>query len=208
MRYLISAFFVLIACVSCSNDTANQQVSRFYDDGRSRANVSVSSVMDSTSYDVPWSLSEEFTQLIKNNLASNKNFYLSSAEAVDSSLTNSDNPFDININWMKDRFENSEFLVFLELIKHDEEKNDNATNLEMTMRIRVVDVRAKEPKIILQECIDDNYYIAKGAIKTDYQNTVWGTDEYVNSRMGMAHNQLANDVAKRISEYIALAKSR
>jgi hypothetical protein len=206
MRYIAIVIFSFLALVSCND--SNKHVSRFYDDGRSRPSISVSSVIDSTSNELAWSLSEELTQLIKDGLSTNKNLYISSTSDVDESLTNSDNPFDNNINWMKNRFEQKEFLVFLELLKHDEIKKETYTNLDMNLRLRIVDVRAKEPKIILQECVSDNYYIAKGAIKSDYQNLVWGTPNYSNSRMGMAHKQLADHVASRISDYIALAKSR
>ncbi|KKL62258.1 hypothetical protein LCGC14_2187020, partial [marine sediment metagenome] len=146
--------------------------------------------------------------LIKSKLSNNKNLFLSSTEMMDESLTNTDDPFDVNVTWMKDRFDNSEFLVFLELLNHNELKKGTISNLEMSMRIRIVDVRAKEPKVILQECIDDNYYIAKGSIKENYQNTIWGSAEYANSRMGLAHKQLANEISERISDYIALSKSR
>jgi len=207
MRYIAIAIFSLLVFASCDKP-ANQAISRFYDDGRSRPVIAVSTVIDSTAYDLPWSLSEEFSHLIKNNLQNHKNLYLSSSDDIDSSLTNSDNPFDVDVSWMKDRFEPNEFLVFLELVRHDEMKKETITNLDMTMRVRIIDVRAKQPKVILQECITDNYYIAKGAIKADYQTTIWGSAEYQNSRMGMAHQQLARQIVARISDYIALAKSR
>ena len=194
--------------MSCNNSTTNNNVSRFYDDGRTRPVVAISTVIDSTSYDIPWSLSEELTHLIKKQLSSNSNLFLSSTEEMDSTLTNSDDPFDIDVTWMKDRFEQNEFLVFLELINHTEETKDAITNLDMGLRLRIIDVRGKNPKVILQETVNDNYYIAKGTIKEDYQNTIWGSAEYANSRMGMAHNQLANEVASRITDYIALSKSR
>lgn len=208
MRYIAITIFSFFVFVSCNNGSTNKNVSRFYDDGRSRPAIAISSVIDSSSYELPWSLSEEFTQLIRSDLSTNKSVFISSTNEIDESLTNTDNPFDLNIDWMKNRFEQKEFLVFLELLKHDEVKKENFTNLDMTMRLRIIDVRAKEPKIILQECINDNYYIAKGAIKADYQNVVWGSSDYSNSRMGMAHKQLAEQIANRILDYIALAKSR
>lgn len=208
-KYLALAIFSFFIFTSCSNNQDDSSMtSKYYDDGRARPVVAISSVVDSSTYDIPWSLSEELTYLIKNQLSNNKNLYLSSTEVMDENLTNTDNPFDVNISWMKDRFDNSEFLVFLELLNHRELKKDNISNLEMSMRIRIVDVRAKEPKVILQECIDDNYYIAKGSIKEDYQNTIWGSQEYANSRMGLAHKQLAKEISERISDYIALSKSR
>lgn len=207
MRYIV-AILSLLFFVSCSNDSSPKQVSRFYDDGRARPIISMGSVIDSSTYELPWSLSEELTQLIKSGVSSSKNVFVSSTNDIDESLTNTDNPFDSNIEWMKNRFDKKEFLVFLELLKHDETKNETNTNLDMCMRIRIVDVRAKEPKIILQETINDQYYLAKNSFKSDYQTVVWGSKDYSNSRMGMAHEQLANQITNRILDYIALAKSR
>lgn len=207
MRYIAITIFSLLIFVSC-NDSKNNQVSRFYDDGRSRPIVAVSPVIDSSSYELPWSLSEELTQLIFTNLSKNKNIFISSMSETEESLSASDNPFDADVDWIKNRFEKKEFLVFMELVKHNEIKKEHHTNLDMSIRLKIIDVRAKEPKVILQECVCDNYYIAKGPSKSDYQNVVWGSSDYLNSRMGMAHNQLANQIASRISDYIALAKSR
>lgn len=208
MRYFLVTILSFLVFTSCSDKQSDNNVSRFYDDGRARPVVAISSVIDSTSYDIPWSLSDELTHLITNQLSTNNNLFLSSTQEMDDSLTNSDNPFDVNIDWMKDRFEKEEFLVFLELLNHNELKKSNITNLDMSMRIKIVDVRGKEPKVILQECINDNYYIAKGSIKEDYQNIIWGSLEYANSRMGLAHKQLAKEITNRISDYIALSKSR
>ena len=68
MRYIAIAILLLVTFVSCNNSTTTNTASRFYDDGRSRPVVALSTVIDSTSYDVPWSLSEELTHLIKNQL--------------------------------------------------------------------------------------------------------------------------------------------
>jgi hypothetical protein len=210
---LRSTFIVIISAfvlASCSDSSQNDTVtsSKYYDDGRAKPVVAISSIVDSSNYDISWSLSEELSYLLKSKLSKNKNIFLTAPTEIDDVLTNSDNPFDVNINWMKERFQNHEFLVFLELLNHNELVKDNITNLEMSMRVRIIDVRGKEPKIVLQECVNDNYYIAKGSIKEDYQTATWGTLEYANSRMGLAHNQLTKELANRISDYIELSKSR
>ncbi|MBN2479165.1 MAG: hypothetical protein JXA94_02960 [Parachlamydiales bacterium] len=203
-------YFILLSLVlvSCKDNSTSQNVSRYYDDGRSRPVIGIGSVVDSTSYEVPWSISEELTQLVRNNLSKNKSLYLSSSDDIDASLTNSDNLFSANIDWMNSRFDKNEFVVFLELIKHHDIEKDNATNLDMSLRLRIVDIRSKTPKLVLQEVIKDNFYISKSSYKTDYTKTVWGSQEYENSRMGIAHKQLASQIADRISDYVSLSKSR
>ena len=56
--------------------------------------------------------------------------------------------------------------------------------------------------------IKESYFIPKTLIPTDYNTAVWGTDEFRNSPMGIAHAQLAQEIAARVSDYILLAKSR
>ncbi len=207
MRY-IALMCLAFIMFSCENTTSFTNVSKFYDDGRARPVVAVTHVVDSTSYDVPWSLSDEFSQLIRDNLANNPNLYLTDQAEIDQLVSSADNPFNPDIAWMKEKFDNNEFVVFLELIKHDDAKSSNVTNLDMSMRVKVVDVRSKEPKILLQETVNDNYYISKGSISSDYSLTTWGSEEFENSRMGMAHKQIAKEITSRISDYISLAKSR
>ena len=149
IKIIFSFLLLSLSFFSCNNNT--NEVSRFYDDGRAKPIIAISSVVDSTSYELPWSLSEELTHLIKSDLSKHKNIFLASSDDVDASITNTDNPFSTDIGWMKDKFDNNEFVVFLELIKHNEEARPNATNLDMSMRLRIVDVKSKKPKIIRSE---------------------------------------------------------
>jgi len=193
-----------IMFVSCDNSTST---SRYYDDGRSKPVLAINTVIDSTSYDLPWSLSEEFSNMITKNLSTNKNIYINDGETVDKLLA-SENPFTPDISWMKNKFNPNEFVVFLELIKHENQKEKNGTNLGMAMRLRIVDVRSTTPKVVLQESIKDNFFIAKGDFSENYQRVVYGSNEYKTTRMGMAHEHLAKHISDRISDYIALSKSR
>ena len=77
MRYFVIAIFSFFIFTACYNDSTTHTVSRFYDDGRSRPVIAISSIIDSTSYNLPWSLSEELTQLVKNNLSTNKKIFIS-----------------------------------------------------------------------------------------------------------------------------------
>ncbi|NGX56035.1 MAG: hypothetical protein K1060chlam5_00269 [Candidatus Anoxychlamydiales bacterium] len=207
MRYLALLILPLLI-VSCSNSNKTNAISKFYEDGRTRPIVAIAPVVDSTSYDVPWSLSDELTSLIRTNLSKNKSIFIADGDDVANTLTSLDNPFNPDISWMDDRFDQNEFIVFLELVKHTNSKVNKATNLDMIMRVKVVDVRGKKPKVILQENINDKYFIAKGNFKYDYNTTKWGSKEFQESRMGMAHMQLAKDIASRVSEYVSLSKSR
>jgi hypothetical protein len=107
----------------------------------------------------------------------------------------------------------------MELVQHDivpaikTKKKETAThetanNLNMAVRIRVVDLRGEAPKIVLQEIVKESYYIPRSLLPTDYRRTTWGSEDFRSSPMGIAHSQLTQQISARLSDYILLAKSR
>jgi hypothetical protein len=213
MRLLI-IFIFSFAMTACSKNGSD--LTRFHEDGRAKPEVAVASMIDSTSFDVPWSLSEELTSLISSRIAESGSIYV--VRKDDTSYT--ENPFGADLSWMKREFQNHEFLIFLELVEHanvPEAKGnkivnngpfETSTRLKLGVRVRVIDLRGQTPQIVLQELIRDSYFIPKTEIPTDYSVTVWGSSDYPKSPMGIAHTQLVNEIARRVSEYIHLAKSR
>ena len=81
-------------------------------------------------------------------------------------------------------------------------------NLNSAIRVRLMDLRSTTPKIVLQEMIKGSYFIPKTLLPTDYEQIVWGSKEYSQSPMGIAHGQLISEVVSRVNDYILLAKSR
>jgi hypothetical protein len=169
-------------------------------------------MLDTTSFDASWSLSEELTEGVMSLVANTGKIYVHSRQ--ESPFT--DNPFGTDLSWMKREFHSEEFVAFLELVEHEfapvKTKNmpiqEASTNLNMAVRLRVVDLRHATPKIVLQEMVRDTYFIPKTLIPNDYAVDVWGTDAFRKSPMGVAHAQLVQDIASRIADYILLAKSR
>jgi len=185
---------------------------RFHDDGRAKPVVAVAAMIDTTSFECPWSLSEELTSRVVKELATPGTIFVKAKN--DFSYT--DNPFTGDLSWIKGQFAPSqEFAVFLELVKHEEvaekqnvSSQETAHNLNMAVRLRVVDLRSPTPKVVLQEIVRESYYIPKSLFPTDYNQVVWGSDEFRSSPMGIAHSRLADAVASRLNDYILLAKSR
>lgn len=210
MRY-IPAFLIGLAAVSCSHNN-NEHMTRFHDDGRSKPSVAVASMLDSTTFDLSWSLSEELTDGIMSHIAGTGQIYVHAKE--ESPFT--ENPFGADLSWMKREFHSEEFVAFLELVEHEftpvKSKGVTAqeapSNLNMAVRLRVVDLRPNSPKIVLQEMIRDSYFVPKTLIPSDYAVEIWGTENYRKSPMGVAHAQLVQNIADRIADYILLAKSR
>lgn len=210
MRYL-PAMLIGLAAVSC-NRNSNDEMSRFHEDGRAKPSVAVASMLDTTSFDASWSLSEELTAGIVNVISGSGEIFVHSQQ--ESPFT--ENPFGSDLSWMKREFHSEEFVAFLELVEHEfvpikakgTTPYEASNNLNMAVRVRVVDLRGNSPKIVLQEMVRDSYFVPKTLIPTDYTSTVWGTEDYRKSPMGIAHAGLIQEVSNRISEYILLAKSR
>jgi len=213
MRYLIALVFSL-ALTACSKN--GNDLSRYHEDGRAKPAVTVASVIDATSFDVAWSLSEELTSLFTTRISDRKSIYVLRKDDV----TYTENPFGTDLSWMKREFSNNEFVVFLELTEHEnvpvaksikksaEVPFETSTYLKMGVRLRVVDLRGATPQIVLQEMIRDSYFIPKSDIPINYTAIVWGSEEYSKTPMAIAHGLLVEEIARRVSEYIHLAKSR
>ncbi len=215
MRKLSTLSLALFA-VACSNNT-NQEMSLYHEDGRAKPAVAVASMIDTTTFDCAWSLSEEITSMVVNKIADSGKIFVQSS--VDSPFA--ENPFGNDLAWMKREFQNQEFVVFLELVEHNTtpvlrgKKAQNsvstqemASNLNMAVRVRVMDLRGHTPKIVLQEMVRDSYYVPKTLIPVNYNEIVWGSDEYQSTPMGIAHRQLTQEIVARVSDYVLLAKSR
>lgn len=212
MRRLIPVLLTLstIACNRSDSDLA-----RFFEDGRAKPVVAVASVIDGTSLDLPWSLSEELTSLVVGAIAKGGSIFVN----VKDGLASTDTPFTSDLSWVKREFPEDQFVVFLELVEHEvvaaspnkkspAEPFESAMNLKMAVKMRVIDLRNNSPRIVLQEMVRDSYYIPKNAVPTDYRISGWGTNDFLKSPMGLAHQQLVHEISLRIRDYIQLAKSR
>ena len=205
-----SAILLSLLFASCYK-TADE-TSRFHEDGRAKPIVAVCSMIDTTSFDCAWSVSEELTSMISQNLSKNGTIFVEKGEE----FAFAENPFGTDLAWMKREFPEQEFAVFMELVEHHNVPvakpkpgaSEVSSNLNMGVRIRVVDLRSAQPKIVLQEMVRNSYFVPKTLLPTDYNIAVWGTDDFRRSPMGVAHSQLVDEIVSRLNDYILLAKSR
>ena len=214
MRRFAYLALATVAVLSCSK--TNNDISRFHEDGRTKPVVALASVIDTTSFDAPWSLSEELTSMIVDKISQGGAIYVTAKD----DLGYTDQPFGSDLSWVKREFSEDQFVAFIELVEHEtvavskgkkriaEIPFETSTNLKMAVRLRVIDLRGQTPQIVLQEMIRDSYYIPRTLEPTNYAVATWGTDEYARSPMGLAHAGLVGEISSRISEYIQLAKSR
>ncbi len=211
MRYL-STLMLSVLAIGCTR--TSDFATRYHEDGRAKPVAFIASMIDTASFEAPWSISEELTSMIVSQVGHSGKIYVVSKEDE----TFAENPFGQDLSWMKNEFPDQEFAVFLELVEHDitpvsKTKKDTpiqemSSNLNMAVRLRVIDVRGQTPKIVLQEIVRDSYFIPKTLIPTNYNVTMWGSPEFAKTPMGVAHSQIVREVATRVSDYILLAKSR
>ncbi len=213
-------FLVLLICL-CSLGCSRQYSDFFpyHDDGRLKPVVALIPVIDSSSSGLPWDLSREFTSGIRSRMMRNGSLFLIPQEAVDLCIEpySKDELLSCNFSYAK-LFPNIEYAMVLELIDHHElpyergkikplylshGKDEGAVVLQMKMRLKVIDLRQGQPKIILQEIMDSNHMINKEQKEIDYHKFSWGNKMYTATPYGIAHARMVRDIAQRIESMIA-----
>ncbi len=208
----VSLLVLSVFAIGCTR--SSDLMTRYHEDGRAKPVAFIAPMIDTASFDAPWSISEELTSMIVSQIGGTGKIYIVSKE--DDSF--GETPFGQDLSWVKKEFPSEEFAVFLELVEHElspaskGKKNlsphEVSFNLNMAVRLRVIDTRGQTPKIVLQEIVKDSYFIPKTLTPTDYVTACWGSAEFHKTPMGIAHSQITKEIASRVSDYILLAKSR
>lgn len=180
--------------------------------------VALVPVIDHAHSDLTWNLSQELSFSVRTRLLQQDHLYLigeDKIQAITKKLSDMHDPFGANISWIKRAFAQHEFVVFMELVEHDEVPlytsqetiaQDSAAELNMKMRVRVVDVRGAEPKIVLQELIHHSQHIPRQFTKVNFYQVPWGHETFDISPLGMAHAQLAKELSSRLEDYILISE--
>lgn len=182
--------------------------------------VAVVPMMDHSKSNIPWSLSEELSSLVYEKLSQAGDLYLLDPRKTDVNtrrLKENQNPFGADISWVKKSFPQNEFVVFLELVEHEEipsafasedMSKDISSDLNMIVRIRVFDVRGLKPSVVLQELVQHTHHLPRQFTQANFVQVPWGDEMYAISPLGMAHSQLTQEIAKQVEDYILMAARR
>ncbi|MCI5052191.1 MAG: hypothetical protein MRY21_03520 [Simkaniaceae bacterium] len=205
-------FALLALCLAgCYQNNSAQP---FHDDGRAKPRVALLSLYDHSDAQMPWSLSQEFTDEISSKLNYQGHLYLKQNDDLPIPLPVIEgdlNPFQDH-TWLINENTDVEFYVFLELVDHSMQpreapETNPSYDLMMSVRIKVVDVRAPTPRIILQEFVEQTSLVPKQLVNLDYHRYGYGKATFGLSPVGIAHGKLIKKVANRIQDYILLAKT-
>lgn len=214
-----SAPFVCLALLlgSCQENMTQNNTASHRSVSEQKPIVALVPLMDNTKHGLSWDISEELTSSIHHRLLQKDKLYLVDKDKVLSAtkkLKESDNPFLNDLSWMKNSFASNEFVVFLELIEHNEvpvyssrqaAPGEVDADLQMSVRVRVVDLRGEQPKIVLQELIHESHRIPKQFTKDNFHQVPWDDDSFSISPIGLAHDALSKEIAVRVQDYILLS---
>jgi len=178
--------------------------------------VVVLPVIDRTeSCGLPWSLADEMTDEIRRRVYDSSRIYLlRESGTLDVAKTLScPNPHDISAAALRD-FGPSEFIVVTEIVEQKQNPYGLQTQkgegtgavLAVKMRVRVIDRRHPQPKVILQELVECDHIVARPYLNADYQKTQWGMEQFQNTPMGLAHNKIVRELVSHVEGYIVAAR--
>lgn len=184
----------------------------------SQPTVAIVPVFDRTENNgVSWNLSDELTTVISRKLAQKENLHIAPGQKVRTltkKIVGSRDPFAADLSWMKRVFSEDQFVVFMELLRHEEVSASSASpersdaDLHISMKLRIVDLRADAPRIVLQEIVHSSQHLPKHFNKMNMQQVAWGQDNFHISPVGTAHAKLIKELSARIEDYVLLAASR
>ncbi len=170
--------------------------------------VAITPVIDSSGAPFPWDLSQEFTQELFNRLARDEKLQLTIRANPPEGR-----PFGDDLAWMKNHFPGIHFAIFVEISQHEETQDPKTSfvafeNLDLTARIRVVDLRKESPKIVLQEVVEVSETLSKEYASSNIMNVSNDYASFSMTPIGLSHQKVVKELAKRAEEYILIASQR
>ncbi len=218
MRILALALSLAVFTSGCGKGDDRDQTASTLHHMASQPVVAIVPIIDRTeNNDVSWNLSNELTTILSHKLAQKDKLHIANGQKVRANakkIAGHSDPFAPNIAWTKKVFGENDFVVFMELLKHEQvfvsplSPEHSPADLNISMKIRVVDLRGDQPRIVLQEIIHDTQHFPKQFTKANFRQIAWGEDDFHVSPLGMAHIKLVKEISTRIEDYILLAKSR
>jgi hypothetical protein len=176
--------------------------------------VAVVPVMDHSRHELSWSISNELTQAIRQKLAEHNQLYLLSEDQVYAMNRKSSqgDAFGLETLWMKKAYQQNEFVAFFELIEHreapliapQETPEESPAQLTIVMRVRVFDLRGEQPKVVLQETVEQTHHIPRQFTRHQFNQVPWGDEMFEISPLGLAHAKICQEVSTRVEDYILL----
>ncbi len=209
---------LLLFFIGCSKASSQSDQVRYHDDGLAKPKVAVIKVIDTSTHNLDWDLSTEFTEILLEQLFSRSKFYITddfqmitSAQLKKLELS----PFSEDMSWLLEMNNSSEFVLFTEVLDHKIETQNQITynplthlkTLHLSVRVCVLDIRKSVPKVVLQEIITKEYTIAFNFGSYSEEGSVISKSTFALSPLGLAHKNIVSEMTKEVEDYILIAQS-
>lgn len=102
------------------------------------------------------------------------------------------------------QFKGTDFVALVEILNHTNQGH-KANIVSIQARLKVIDLRDGNAKLILNKLIEANQMIAFTQPPVDYTRTGWGTNEYAYTPVALAHEKLCDDIITRVQAAVNLA---
>lgn len=212
MKKSISFLLLTISFISCSYNKGEIAQTKYHNDGRPKPLVAFCPIVDSSSHNMTWPLEEEFFQKINNKIKKKNNLYIYELES-------SYLPSIHENNWFHEKYWQNlhpypfQYVCILEIIDHNFIARDSSPNikkvshdLDISLRLKIIDVRKKKPTVVLQEIIHQRNFIPWQFNFINYKKMHWDKTSFQLTPVGLAHKKIINTAIQRMEEYILLAQ--
>ena len=182
----------------------------YHDDGRPKPKVVLLPVVDESTADLPWDVSQELTSSMRYEIMNNGELYLWSQEEVDRQVART-GPVDFFTpeGALAHNFCGADFVILTEFL---EQKDPLAAGhlphyvpcreVVIKTRIKVVDIRGNCPRIVQQEIFTNSYIVSSELERKLPAKSGVGAVAYQRTPVGNAHQRMVLDVVDRMEKVI------
>lgn len=178
----------------------------YHDDGTAKPKLAVMPIKDSTQNPLAWDITEEISEGLFYELMGSGEVYMVSPKEMGPGWAQKESiDFFSNDELCFKEFHNTDFIVFMEIVDRKVTACDPCVPSNLTLfisiRIKIVDTRCCEPKIVLYEVFRTGYTGIQS--NAEYENSIcWNHPSYLKTYCGRAHQRIICSLTKRIEEVI------
>lgn len=204
MKQLLLCALLALSSVGCVRNFKDTTL--YTPSGKAKPIVAVLPVICSVEEKkLPWNLSEEFTNELTARITDSAKLYLLRDETTLDQATRLNDPDPKTLpQSVLSSLHDAEYVLVTELVDHTQKSVGAAKGsekIELAMRVRVIDLTGRTPKVILQEIVECDHDVAGAYAQCDYKRNRYGSPNFRNTPMGIAHNKLVKAVVSHIEGY-------
>jgi len=187
----------------------------YHNDGTPKPSVALLPVFDKTKTVAMNNVSQDLSQKIRLELMHHSKLYIPTAAQLKQQQLSCSQDDLLNSKDLMPflHFQPEHFVVVLELVEFEQKpykknavnliypphvRRDEASMLSMKMRLKIVDIRGQEPKLIRQEIIPTNYVLATGEFEDSLEKE--GTDAFQITPVGKGIQRFVQNVVEKIEK--------